>query len=172
MPLTDMVNEVGDDQYGFAERTAFSLNGEWYTFPLYGFPHVVWYRTDLFQEAGLTPPTTWEEMLAVSKALTTDDRYGLVMAMSFVDQDFALQFGLNTNAGFYLDADGNPALIPGSKPYEIFVESLTYLKDLKECCMADGVLTWKQADTRTGWLNDEAAMLVSSTLLCLQYPVG
>jgi spermidine/putrescine-binding protein len=31
---------------------------------------VIWYRTEKFQEAGVQPPATWEEFLAVSKTLT------------------------------------------------------------------------------------------------------
>ncbi len=31
-----------------------------------------YYRTDLFQEKGLQPPTTWDEYLSAAQALTTD----------------------------------------------------------------------------------------------------
>jgi ABC-type glycerol-3-phosphate transport system substrate-binding protein len=91
------------------------------------------------------------------------DRYGLIMAMSFTDQDFGLMFGTETNNATFLDAEGMPILEAGTPNYDRFVEALAYLKELKTCCMADGVLTWTQSETRPIFLNDEAAMLVSST---------
>jgi multiple sugar transport system substrate-binding protein len=41
---------------------------------------VLWYRTDLFEEAGLEPPDTWDEWLAAAEALTNDDTYGIAIA--------------------------------------------------------------------------------------------
>ncbi len=169
--VDDIVSAIGKDNYGDAPRIAYTgTDGDWYLVPEMAFPQVVWYRADLFEEKGLTAPTNWEEMLEAAKALTVDldgdgtiDRYGLVMAMSYVDQDYALMFGTETNDATFLDADGNPSLIEGSYEYDRFVESLAYLKELKTCCMSDGVLTWGQAETRNIWTNDEAAMLVSST---------
>jgi len=38
------------------------------------------YNVAMFEEAGLEPPTTWEELEAAAEALTTDDRAGLVVA--------------------------------------------------------------------------------------------
>lgn len=170
LPVTDIVQAIGEDQYGKAEKIAFSKDGEWYGVPFFGFPHVVWYRTDIFNEKGLTPPSTWDEMLAVAQELTEDtdgdgkvDRYGLLTAMSTTDQDFSLMFGTDTNNTYWLDGDGNPIVVPGTDNYDRFVESLAYIKKLKTCCMPDGVLTWTQEDTRYGFLNGDAAMLVSST---------
>src|SRR5690606_29147529 len=47
------------------------------------------YRTDLFEEAGLTPPETWDEFIEVAKKLTVDtdgdgsiDRWGFAMVGS------------------------------------------------------------------------------------------
>ncbi len=169
-PVTDIVQAIGEDQYGKGEEVSYALDGEWYAVPLMTFPHVVWYRTDLFEEKGLTIPETWDEMLEVAQALTEDtdgdgtiDLYGLVMAMqvSGIDSGYALQFGMNTNDAFILDAEGNP-IVTGDN-YDRMVESLEYIKALKSCCMADGVLTWSQTDTRNVFLAGEAAMLESST---------
>jgi multiple sugar transport system substrate-binding protein len=134
------------------------------------FPHTVWYRTDLFEEKGLEPPQTWEEMLEVAQELTEDldgdgqiDRYGLAMSMqvSGFENNYAVQFGTNTNNAFLLDAEGVP-IVTQDGNYERVVESLAYIKELKDCCMADGNLNWLQTDTRNVFLADEAAMMVSS----------
>jgi len=36
-----------------------------------------WYRKDLFDERGLEPPDTWEEMVEVGKEMTTDKMWGV-----------------------------------------------------------------------------------------------
>ncbi len=36
-----------------------------------------WYRKDIFDEHGLTPPETWDEMVEIGKILTTDEMWGI-----------------------------------------------------------------------------------------------
>lgn len=61
-----------DDKYQFAP---------WFTIPV-----TLLYRLDIFEEAGLAPPSTWDEFRDVAKALTVDtdddgniDRWGFAM---------------------------------------------------------------------------------------------
>lgn len=39
----------------------------------------LYYDKTVFEEAGLTPPTTWDELYETASALTTDSRYGFTM---------------------------------------------------------------------------------------------
>src|SRR5690606_28719970 len=57
--------------------------------PLFTITTGLLYRTDLFEEAGLTPPETWDEFIEVAKKLTVDtdgdgsiDRWGFAMVGS------------------------------------------------------------------------------------------
>jgi multiple sugar transport system substrate-binding protein len=78
LPLDDVVEEIGgQDEY---------VPGSLFTFEdsVYGLPYAtsvygLWYREDLFEEAGLEPPTTYEELVEVAAALTNEDEgvYGL-----------------------------------------------------------------------------------------------
>jgi multiple sugar transport system substrate-binding protein len=43
-----------------------TYKGRIYSIPLDGDYHMVYYRTDLLKQAGLTPPTTWDEYLAIA----------------------------------------------------------------------------------------------------------
>ncbi len=53
---------------------------EYWAVPLYGMIQVLWYRKDIFAEAGITePPRTWEELVDVARQLTTDDRFGIAV---------------------------------------------------------------------------------------------
>lgn len=44
-----------------------TYKGRIYSIPLDGDFHMVYYRTDLLKQAGLTPPTNWDEYLAIAK---------------------------------------------------------------------------------------------------------
>ncbi|WP_333276562.1 extracellular solute-binding protein [Microcoleus sp. N9_B1] len=56
----------------------FSANykGRTYTIPLDGDFHMVYYRTDLLKQAGLKPPETWDDYLAVAKQFHGKDLNG------------------------------------------------------------------------------------------------
>ncbi len=50
--------------------------GHTYSIPLDGDFHMIYYRTDLFNEAGLTPPATWDEYLKIAKRFHGKDLNG------------------------------------------------------------------------------------------------
>lgn len=43
-----------------------TYKGRIYSIPLDGDFHMVYYRSDLLKQAGLTPPTNWDEYLAIA----------------------------------------------------------------------------------------------------------
>ncbi|MCI0394849.1 MAG: extracellular solute-binding protein [Chloroflexi bacterium] len=53
-----------------------TFNGRIYTIPLDGDFHMVYYRTDVFEAAGLEPPRTWDEYLTAAAALHGQDMNG------------------------------------------------------------------------------------------------
>ncbi|ROR73950.1 sugar ABC transporter substrate-binding protein [Bogoriella caseilytica] len=62
------------------------------------------YRPDLFEEAGLEPPTTFEELREVAAELTTEDRYGIALP-----GDASGDAGSFFLLPFILSAGGDPA---------------------------------------------------------------
>src|SRR5699024_4022807 len=50
--------------------------------PLYGLAYGMYYNVQMFEDAGIEPPTTWEEMVEAAKALTDPDAdvYGMSLA--------------------------------------------------------------------------------------------
>ncbi len=60
------------DDYGKATEF-FSFDGKLYVLPSEGDTAWLWYRKDLFEKAGLTPPETWDEFLAAAQALNDPD---------------------------------------------------------------------------------------------------
>ena len=59
-----------------------SWDGTLYRLPWGNDTEIFFYRTDYFEEAGLTPPTDWSELLAAAQALTDVDaeRYGIALS--------------------------------------------------------------------------------------------
>ncbi len=76
--LTDYINRsdiVNPDDYVDAFRTFVSFEDEMYGLPFNGESTGLFYRTDLFEEAGIDgPPTTWEEFEDTAAKLTKPDK--------------------------------------------------------------------------------------------------
>jgi multiple sugar transport system substrate-binding protein len=65
-----------DDVAPFFRNFSTNYQGRTYTIPLDGDFHMVYYRTDLLKAAGLTPPATWDDYLAVAKRFHGKDLNG------------------------------------------------------------------------------------------------
>jgi multiple sugar transport system substrate-binding protein len=74
-PLDDIIAKFGKDD--FLPKILFEYKGKVWWFPYDYNPGFLYIRTDLFKEKNLKPPKTWNEMIAVSKALTEKERYGV-----------------------------------------------------------------------------------------------
>lgn len=93
LTLDDVVKAIGKDR--FVEGV---LNASTYKNHVYGVPTQVitwalWARKDLFAEAGIPYPKTWDELIAAAKKLTVDtngdgkpERYGLALPYSRIQQ--------------------------------------------------------------------------------------
>ncbi|MFG1710036.1 extracellular solute-binding protein [Nonomuraea sp. M3C6] len=93
--------------------------------PLYSQVYALYYNKKLFQDAGLKPPTTWEELIAAAQKLTdpAKKKYGIVIPGATVNASmhFAYIFS-EQNGGSAFDAAGKPAfttpgMIAGVKQY-------------------------------------------------------
>lgn len=79
-PLGDRLSEEDKSDFYEAALDASSYNGELYSIPFFVHTPVVFYRTDLFEEAGITEfPKTWEEYEEAAKKLTKDGVYGTII---------------------------------------------------------------------------------------------
>jgi multiple sugar transport system substrate-binding protein len=78
-----------------------TVDGEHYAYPMLVEPStVLYYRTDLVAAAGLdpnSPPTTWDELIEWSAALTTGDIKGMTIASTAPDLGWS-SWGLQYNA--------------------------------------------------------------------------
>ncbi|ALE04439.1 sugar-binding protein (plasmid) [Arthrobacter sp. ERGS1:01] len=77
--------------------------------PLYGLAYGLYYNKAMFKDAGLTPPTTWEEMAADAKKLTTGGKYGFSLAAgSYTENSHFAFINAAQNGADFFDAAGKP----------------------------------------------------------------
>ena len=118
------------------------------------------YRKDLFEAAGLEPPTTFDTILAAAEELNTGDQAGIVLAtgndLAFVQQTF--EYFAVANGCDVIDGDGNVAI---TSPQ--CVETFDFYTNLVNNGSVEGA---QDADTtRAAYFAGEAAMIVWSSFL-------
>ncbi|MGO1598525.1 MAG: ABC transporter substrate-binding protein [Brachybacterium sp.] len=79
--------------------------------PLYGLAYGMYYNVAMFEEAGIEPPTTWEEMVEAAKALTDPDNdvYGMSLAAgSYTENNHFAFINATQNGAALNSSDGTP----------------------------------------------------------------
>jgi len=91
--------------------------------PLYGLAYGLYYNKKMFTDAGVQPPTTWEELVAAAKKLTNGTTYGFSLAAGSYTENAHFAF-INSaqNGGAWFDSKGEPtfttsANVDGIKRY-------------------------------------------------------
>ncbi|MFV0405960.1 MAG: extracellular solute-binding protein [Propioniciclava sp.] len=133
------------------------LDASTYEGELYGLQPVtntiaIFYNTDILEEAGLEPPTTWEELRETSKKLTEGDRYGFAFNAT-ADYEGAWQFlpAMWTNGGD-----------EGNLTTPEVAEALQLWKDLVDSGAASqSVVNWTQGDVMDQFIAGKAAMALN-----------
>ncbi|MGH6926275.1 MAG: ABC transporter substrate-binding protein [Propylenella sp.] len=99
-----------DDIAGFFRDFSQQYNGKVYMLTLDGDFHMVYYRTDVFKDAGLAPPETWEDYLAAAKQFHGQDLngdgtpdYGSCIAKARNQQSY---WFITSVAGAYIQSQG------------------------------------------------------------------
>lgn len=110
--IENVVNQITFDIDGSKEKCAV---------PMGYAPTSIWYNTDMWQAAGLTDadiPTTWEQLLEVSKKLTKSDgsQYGIALS------DLGWSAFMKGNGTGLYTADGKVSI--NSKENKAFLEQM------------------------------------------------
>jgi multiple sugar transport system substrate-binding protein len=125
-PLDDRLK--GDFKASFNQKVldAGTYEGKTYGLPVAVSARLLFYRTDLFEKAGVQPPKTWDDLKKVAVATTEAPKvYGLGVPASGIEVDTYFNYFLYNNGGDILDDKGKSML---SNPES--VEALEYLTDL------------------------------------------
>lgn len=155
-PLNDLIERDGfpyDDFIpGVAKNAGQAADGT-----IFGIPHAadavaIFYRTDLFAELGLKPPTTYDEYAELARILHTSKRAGTVFAGV---REQLLKYWITRYR-----AMGGVMLSPDWKVQfnnEKGVQALEQLKAMKDYAPA-GVMSYDNPDVAIAFVNGDAAM--------------
>jgi multiple sugar transport system substrate-binding protein/raffinose/stachyose/melibiose transport system substrate-binding protein len=170
--LSDLWAEMGwDEAFPATVREAVTIDGRQYFVPMALQWNPIWYRTDIFEEAGLTPPQTWEEFLAACDTLREAQIVPVAVAMTGWEPPMARWFSI-----LNLRLNGpqfHEALMRGEESYEdprvrdVF-DHLTQL--FEHGCFAEETTSYRQAATQIR--EGEAAMYNLGEWLSESYSDG
>ena len=76
VPMDDLMDQEYIDGFVPANLDSYVIDGKHYGIPYFGGAQGIIYRKDIFEEKGLSEPTTWDEFVEVCQALTGDGSYG------------------------------------------------------------------------------------------------
>ncbi|NTJ09075.1 sugar ABC transporter substrate-binding protein [Rhizobium lusitanum] len=160
--LTDWVKRDAaeldlDDIYPVILQSLGQYKGHYVAFPFAAYANVLAYRKDLFQAAGLSVPTTVDELVSDAKKLTDPSKkqYGFVangQKGPAVAQDW-MQYN-NQMGGSILDKDGKPALNSAEN-----VKSLTVYKQLFVETAPPGAIEYDWGGREESFRQGTAAMM-------------
>ncbi len=154
---------IGEDDFraGPLEMVTDPATGKYAAVPFDGWIQALWYRGDVFDDAGLNAPISWDDINAACDALpgTGNLLYALTLAtdpgQNYPHQVFE-QVAMSNNV-WPFDADGNVSM---NTPE--MVEALAFYTDLQRCAMP-GPQYWRGA--REAYELDQAGMLFYSTYI-------
>ena len=149
-PLDDF--GITADGYAAGPVSAATYKGKLYGLQPAANTIAVFYNKDVLAEAGVTPPTTWEELKTTARKLTTGDRYGFAFNAT-ADFEGAWQFlpPMWTNGGD--ETDLRSPQVAGA---------LQLWKDLVDSGVTSrSVVTWTQADVNDQFIAGKAAMMLN-----------
>jgi multiple sugar transport system substrate-binding protein len=133
LSLDDVVDEIkksgqAKDYIPNAFSPLMQYKGHYITLPFGTDIRVPLYRKDIFQQAGIDIPTTWDEWRQVAKKLTKNGKYGLLEAGSDNLTEHMLEtLMINNGAGLFTP---DKKLVLNNNPLNI--EALRFFADLVE----------------------------------------
>ncbi|PWJ16901.1 ABC transporter substrate-binding protein [Jannaschia seohaensis] len=157
---TDVIEDLGEGTFASGALTLAAFEYGYASVPVDGWTQMIVYRKDLFEDAGLEPPTSYANVLAAIEALhNPPEMYGFVAATK-VDENFmsqVLEHVFLANGVSIVDEDGAATLEEGPT-----LEVLDFYKAIAEAS-PPGELYWDQS--RTLYFSGNAAMIIWSPFI-------
>lgn len=157
-----------DDIALFYRDFVVSYAGSVYAIPVDGDFHIAYYRTDVFEEAGLEPPRTWDEWLEAAAALNGTDMngdgegdFGSCIAKQRGGQGF---WWIHTIAGPYLQTQGTQqGIFFDTEDFTPLIDNAGFIRALeiyKETTAygPPNELNWELGDMRSAFLSGRCAL--------------
>lgn len=138
--LADLISAEAWDDLQDNVREMISYDGEEYAYPLLVEPSaVLYYRTDLFEEAGLDhPPATWEELISYAETLTDSSVFGLRLAQNAADMSWST-WGYQWNVAGHLPITDDWSEPDAGEEYAPLLQAFQDMFEAGSLPPADGV---------------------------------
>lgn len=159
---TEVINSLGADTFAEGPVNLVAVDGEFAAVPSDGWGQLILYRADWFDEAGLEPPTSYENIMTAAEALSDpgNNVFGMTAATDggavFTQQTF--EHIALANGCQLVDDQGNITL---NSPE--CVEAVTFFDDLMTNHSPAGVQD--VVSTRATYFAGQAAMIVWSPFI-------
>jgi len=114
-----------------------------------------WYRKSLLDEAGVSPPTTWDELLTAGEALARNGVYGFGTGAgtTFLGSHAMTMMMINNGGGIF-DPDGRVDLLTDRN-----IEAMTFVRELVNAKVIDpSAVSYSRDNTLNQWRNRKFAM--------------
>jgi raffinose/stachyose/melibiose transport system substrate-binding protein len=156
VPLTDQVPGLADIPEGTLRQV--SYQGEVLAVPFASQVWLFYYNKRIFEEHGLTPPATWDELMGICQTLSETD-----VAPIFVParEGWVLSGYVDCIGATHLGNDYVGELISGEQTFtdERFVSLLTRINDMKPC-FQEGFVGNNVPDMDAAFQAERAAMIL------------
>jgi multiple sugar transport system substrate-binding protein len=160
---TAVISAIGESDFrdGPLAMVTDPSTGKYAAVPFDGWIQAIWYRNDIFEEAGLNPPITWEDIQAACETLpgTGNLLYAIGLGtdpgQNYGHQIFE-QVAISNNA-WPFDEDGNVTM---NTPE--MIAALDFYTSLQECALP-GPQYWR--GSREAYQLDQSGMLFYSTYI-------
>lgn len=150
LPINELTKNTADTWRVRPEKDDYFLpNGIKFTYS--------WYRTDLFERAGLLPPKTWDEYEKAAAKLTGNGQYGCVINSNTSGDNpvSALYSYAVSNGVSFFDDEGNLVFDQGENRKRL-VETLAFLARMSKYSPSTTNFGW--ADVMNSYASGKIAM--------------
>ncbi len=163
LDLTGQVQDAGleDDLVpGLVE--AGTVDGELYGMPWYAGVRSVVYRTDVFEKAGVEPPTTWDELVTVGEKLKAAEPDMITFPVPG-DSEYGVYPFIWGNGGDIATQEGDSWKSTIDSPES--QEGISFYTDLalEHGFSTPAATTWDEADLSDAFSRGEVAMMISGS---------
>ncbi|MBX3195402.1 MAG: sugar ABC transporter substrate-binding protein [Microbacteriaceae bacterium] len=159
VPVDDIIDAHGRDDFLPSYLGAVQKDGKTWGVPDWALHQEVWYRTDLFEEAGIEVPTTWDELLAAAEAVDQGEGgiRGFAVPMSSVQvaPQTLYQFLYANHVYTFDPKTGDYAF---DADLAATTESVQFMLDLYRAASPAESRTWAWNDFRNAFAEGKLAM--------------
>lgn len=156
VPLTDVVPGLADIPEGTLGQVGF--DGEVLAVPFASQVWMFYYNVKIFEENGLTPPETWDDLMAICETLAETDVAPLFVP---VRDGWVLSGYVDCIGSTYLGNDYAGQMISGEQRFtdDKFISLLDRIKDMQPC-FQDGYVGNNTDDMDAAFQTGRAAMIL------------